>query len=225
MVAPHLPKGGPMAVMRLGRDSRFVVLMMNRAGRPATVAKVALSEAGERALDREASAIAAYGHGLVPPLSAPHVLASEPGLLVLDAIDWRMQWRPWRLTTGVAAALGVLHRSGRSGPGSGPAHGDCAPWNLLRHGTGWVLLDWECADPDTPSYYDILHFLIQSSTNLGRPSQRAIVRGVSTGQGWIGRAVQAYADAAELDSAEAVEHLRSYLRARDVWMDLAKEAP
>jgi hypothetical protein len=211
-VTPHLPKGGPMAVMRLEHGGRFVVLMMNRAGQPATVAKVALSAAGERALHREARDLAAYGRGLVPPLSAPCVLASAPGLLVLDAVDWQMQWRPWRLTNDIASALGVLHRTGRSGRGSGLAHGDCAPWNLLRQRHGWVLLDWECADPDAPAYYDILHFLFQSFTNLGRPSQRAIVRGVSTRQGWIGKAVQAYADAAELDSAEAVEYLRLYPR-------------
>ncbi len=219
LVKPRLPTGGAMAVMRCAHDDRFVVLMMDRAGRPSEVAKVNLSGTGGRSLHREANAIAAYGRWLAPPLTAPRVLANEPGLLVLDAVDWRMQWRPWRLTTDVAASLGAFHRRGRSRDGSGLAHGDCTPWNLLRHEAGWVLLDWECARPDAPAYFDVLHFLVQSSTNLGKPSRSAVVHGVTTGRGWVGRVVWAYADAAGLDSAGAVEHLRAYLGAR------AKEGP
>jgi hypothetical protein len=220
LVAPHLRAGDLTAVMRRGDEHRFVVLIMSQAGWPWGVAKVALSVAGERALRQEAGAIAAYGGWLTPPLSAPRVLASEPGLLLLDAVDWRMRRRPWRLTSGIAAALGTLHRKGGSGDGQGLAHGDFAPWNLLRHETGWVLLDWEHAGPGAPAYFDLLHFLVQSSRQLGRPSRGAVVRGVSTGRGWTGRAVRAYAGAAGLDSATAVGHLRAYLWAREAGIDL-----
>ena len=220
LAAPHLPAGGAMAVMRREGGHRFVVLIMSPAGRPLRVAKVALSDTEGQALRREAEAIATYGRWLAPPLAAPCVLASESRLLLLDAVDWQVQARPWRLTSSVAAALGAFHRRGRSGHAGGLAHGDCTPWNLLRHAHGWVLVDWGHAGPDVPAYFDILHFFVQSSRNLGRPSQRAIVRGVTSGAGWIGRAVQAYADAAGLDRDQAVGYLRTYLWAREARIDL-----
>jgi hypothetical protein len=219
LVARHLPRDHVTAVMRRC-DHRFVVITMSRTGQPSRVAKVALSAADELALRREADAIAAYGGWLVPPLAPPRVLASERGLLLFDAVDWQLQWRPWRLDSSVAAALGTLHRRGRSGDGRGLTHGDCTPWNLLRRPSGWVLLDWELAGADAPAWFDLLHFLVQAARHLGRPSQRAVVDGVTTGRGWIGRAVRAYAEAAELDSAGAAGHLRAYLWARAAQVDL-----
>jgi hypothetical protein len=178
------------------------------------VAKVATDPAGLDALRREAEAIATLGSALDPPLAAPRILHEEPGLLLLEPIPWRPRARPWRLEPEVARALGALFRRGGTPhpEGRGAAHGDCAPWNLLRKDGGWVLLDWESARRDAAPFEDLCHYLIQGHALLGRPSWTEIRVGFLDGGGWVGSAIEAYADAAGVRADDAPTFLESYLR-------------
>jgi hypothetical protein len=60
--------------------------------------------------------------------------------------------------------------------------------------------------------FDLFHFIVQAHALLGRPSQGALIAGAVHGGGWIGRAIQAYADSAGVPAEDAPELLRSYLR-------------
>jgi hypothetical protein len=190
-------------------------LLLDGAANCHGVAKVATDPQDERTLDREASGIVQVGGLLKPPLFPPTVLAHDPGLLILEPVAWRPRLRSWRLDEDVARVLGVLFRTGARGEagGLGAAHGDCAPWNLLRRTErGWVLLDWEDASFSEPPFFDVLHYIIQAHTVLGGPSSRAVLDGVLEGRGWVGRAVRAYADGAGLAMEDAPRRLATYLR-------------
>ena len=169
--------------------------------------------AAARELEREAAAIESFGGLLPPPVSAPRILANEPGVLLLEAVAWRPRAQPWRLDAEVARAMGGFYRAGAGAPGAavGPAHGDFAPWNLLRTSHGWVLIDWEDASADEPCFLDLCHYVVQGHAMLGRPSRAAVVDGFRGGGGWVGQAVGAYADGAGLPVAEAEKALKSYL--------------
>ena len=214
LVAPHCPPGGHVAVMRSNRPARFLVLLLDGQGRPSAVAKVALDRQGEEALGREAVALRDMGGRLAPPLSAPRLLASEPGLLLTGAVPWRIRRDPADLPPAVAAGLGALFRTGAvgDGPRIGPSHGDCAPWNLLETAGGWVLVDWEAAAEERPAFFDVFHHLVLASALLGRPSDEAIIEGV-LGRGPIVEAVHAYAAPAGLDATDAPRYLLKFLRA------------
>jgi hypothetical protein len=151
----------------------------------------------------------------------------------MDMAPWAARWRPWRLPTSVAGALGrfAASRGGLEGGGF-VAHGDLAPWHLLQTARGWVLIDWENAGPADP-FHDLFHFLVQSHVLLGRPRHRAVVDGLD-GAGWVGECVRAYANGAGIPAAEAgwwfvrylentrasidpsMPHGREGLRARDL---------
>jgi hypothetical protein len=177
------------------------------------MAKVATDADAARALDQEAANIEALGRLLPPPLAAPGILSREPGLLLLEAVDWRPRWSPWRLDEAAAHALGVFFRTGaRDGAELlGPAHGDFAPWNLLQTKDGWALIDWEDAATEQRPYFDLCHYLVQSHALLGRPSLRSLLEGFCDGKGWVGGTVRAYADGAGLPAAQAHAFLKSYL--------------
>ena len=64
-------------------------------------------------------------------------------LLLLEAVEWSPRLRPWVLPSEVAFALGRAFAASADGGDRGMAHGDFAPWNLLRTSDGWVLVDWE----------------------------------------------------------------------------------
>jgi len=212
MVAPYLPSGGSVAVMRANHPERFVALLLNATGQPTSVAKVALSEAAATALRREAVALAEFATRLQAPLTAPDVLAFEPGLLLTTAVAWRVRREPWRLPADVAAALGSLFCSTRMSQLEpvGGSHGDCAPWNLLWTGAGWTLIDWEEAKTQAPPFTDLFHFLVQAHVLLKRPRRQTILSGLS-GRGWIGRALRAYGEVTELPSSAARDYLTRYL--------------
>jgi Phosphotransferase enzyme family len=210
LLAPFVPAGGRYAVMRANHPQRFVALIIAQTGRPAVVAKVALSADGQRALDREARALVRFGRQLHAPLRAPAVVASEPGILVTEAVDWRVRTAPWKLPVAVAGALGELFRATENAA-LGVAHGDCAPWNLLRSGDSWVLVDWERATASAPPFHDVFHFIVQSHVLIRRPNADAILAGLG-GRGWIGAVTRAYADAAGVPAVEAIDHLLHYLR-------------
>jgi hypothetical protein len=99
--------------------------------------------------------------------------------------------------------MGAFYRAGTRGPGlqPGPAHGDFAPWSLLRTADGWVLIDWEDAAAAEAPFLDLCHYLVQGHAMLGRPSRQAVLDGFRDQRGWVGLAVAAYADGAGLPVA------------------------
>ena len=133
---------------------------------------------------------------------APRILDEADGMLVFEPASWRPRLRPW------SCRRRSQPRSGRStgrrggGPLGGPAHGDGAPWNLMRVEGGWMLLDWADATLEATPFLDPLHYLVQAHALLGRPSAATIVEGLA-GAGWVGDALRAYATAAGLDPAAA----------------------
>lgn len=211
-IAGHIPAGGTVAISPGRRRDRAVALILDRDGRPRGVAKVALDDAGRAKLAREVEGIVRVGGQVSPPLSVPRLLAVEPGLVIFESVPWKVRARPWILPAEMAEALGRLHRRGTIGsPGLGPGHGDLAPWNVLRTADGWCLVDWEEASETAPAFEDPFHYLVQAHALLGRPSRADLVEGVS-GRGSVGRALAAYADAADIDRATLAETFVDYLR-------------
>ena len=58
----------------------------------------------------------------------------------------------------------------------GFAHGDFAPWNLLRADDAWVAVDWESSEQEAPPFYDLFHFL---SASLRAPGSTPPVSGLA----------------------------------------------
>jgi hypothetical protein len=145
-------------------------------------------------------------------LLAPEVLSHSEGVLVFRAMDWRARTFPWRLPEEVAFAIGAFfRRTSSDGSRSGAAHGDFAPWNLLRTESGWGLIDWESFRAEAPPFYDLFHFLLQSHAGLRRPLMQSIVGGLN-GEGWVGGLIRAYAAGSEVDARDTAHFFREYLR-------------
>jgi len=211
-LSPHLREGMRLAVATTNHEGRYVALGLNAEGGCEWVAKIASGTAGALALQTEALAVRELA-GLAPaPLSPPRLLHEAPGLLLLAGVAWKPRLRPWYLPQEVAAAVGGLFAAGVE-------HGDFAPWNLYRTHSGWALLDWEEARRDPTPFLDPLHFLVQGHALLGRPMRVELLNGLG-GRGFIGRALAAYADAAGLSGARALDHLPAYLKQS---MDLLDE--
>lgn len=213
ILAPHIPPRGTVAVARATHPHRSIALILEESGSCRAVAKIARDQRGTDALSMEGSALRGVAQSLTGRLTAPRLLHAEPGLLLLEPIEWILRRRPWELEEPVAGGLGELFRSGRraiDGGWVGPAHGDCAPWNLLRTSHGWVLVDWESAG-EAPAFHDVCHFVVQSHALLGRPSATEVIDGFQRGRGWVGRAISVYAEAADLTSESAREALAGYL--------------
>jgi hypothetical protein len=214
-LATHVPPRGTIAVARANHPGRYIAALLDERGIPRGIAKVVADDEGEDRLEGEVGALKELGPSLDPPLSCPRVLHREPGLLILEPITWSPRLRPWELPGEVAAGMGAFFRAGSGGeqdPTSGPAHGDLAPWNLLRTRDGWTLVDWESAREDAPPFHDLCHFFVQAHSLLGRPSERAVVDGFERGAGVVGTAVRSYAEAARLPLRDAGPALASYLR-------------
>jgi hypothetical protein len=214
LVDRYVPQGGSLATARTNHAGRSIALIMAADGSCVAVAKIAAGEEARSVLRREAANLERLGGLLPPPLSAPKILDRREDVLVLEAVPWRARWRPWRVPEEVAFALGAFFRRGsRSGErhDAGFAHGDVAPWNLLRTSKGWVLIDWEDAQEMHAPFYDLLHFLVQAHALLGRPSRDALLRGMLRREGWIGAAVAAYARGARISTDAAVPNLLLYL--------------
>jgi hypothetical protein len=240
-----VPPGGTVAAARAASADGFVALVLGPDARPACVAKVAGDGERARSLAAERDRIGELAPLLPPGLSAPEVLAHEPGLLVLGHVPWRPRRAPWRLPEPVAEAMGRFFRAGQAGPAGrdgqagahpaepgpngeaqavlGPVHGDLAPWNLLRTAGGWALVDWEAARPAGPAFHDIVHFLFQAHDLCGRPRRRALLAG-AFGRGRIGAAVIAYARGAGLDPAGAPGAFAAYLESSLAALDPADPA-
>ncbi|MGH9890402.1 MAG: hypothetical protein ACREA0_00140 [bacterium] len=211
-LAPHLPPGATVAVMSANHPGRYVALVIGPDGATQAVGKVATDERGRGALDRETLALTTLGPRLPPPLSSPALLAQDEGLLLLEMIPWRPRLRPWRLPEEVAFALGLFFRAtAGENPGTGASHGDCAPWNVLRSGDRWILIDWEQARDDAPPFFDVFHYILQSHVLLRRRPPRALLDDLATRRGPVGAAVKAYADGAGIPSGTAVDFLPAYL--------------
>ena len=93
-----------------------------------------------------------YARFLSRPLRAPRVLERVPGLLLLEGVQWSARLRPWVLPIDVASGLGRAFAASTDGADLGVAHGDFAPWNLLKAPDGWVLVDWEDSCADAPPF-------------------------------------------------------------------------
>ena len=183
---------------------------------------------GKSALEREAGSIERFGAHLPPPITAPTILEQSSGLLLLEPVSWRPRWRAWFLDDEVAGAMGAFFRSSRT-EGSdvvGGAHGDWAPWNMLRTSVGWVLVDWEEASEPAPPFYDLCHYLVQSHALLGRPTLQELLRGFRHGDGWVGNAVRSYAEEANENEVDAQSFLIAYLQMTEgkVWVGPKSEA-
>jgi hypothetical protein len=211
-VGPYLPPKSTLSLWRANHPDRFVALITNATGSPHAVAKIALDDAGRVKLAKEANALKTFAPMLQAPLAAPRILAQDKSVLVLEPVAWKARLRPWVLEVEVARGLGRFFRLTSKDGVSGPSHGDFAPWNLLRTDHGWALVDWEDASQSRPAMFDLFHFIVQAHALLGRPSQGALIAGAVHGGGWIGRAIQAYADSAGVPAEDAPELLRSYLR-------------
>jgi hypothetical protein len=191
--------------------NRYVAAIVDRDGVPRLVAKVATDDQGAQRLANEVLAVQEIAPLLRAPLATPRIVAHEFGLLVFEFVPWLPRRDPTALPEDVAFALGEFY--GVSGANScmGATHGDFAPWNILRSGKRWTLLDWEAATLRGRPFEDICHYFVQSHSLLGRPSQDAIVDGFRRGSGSVGVAVRAYAAGAKLDIDLATRSLQSYL--------------
>src|SRR6266545_189106 len=207
----HIPPRGTMAELKVNHPGRFVALILGEDGTPFAVAKVASDDLGRVALGREAHALETLGPLLSVPLRAPRILHHDDGLLLLEALSWRPRPRPWILPIEAARVLGSFFATGRSQNGMGPAHGDFAPWNLLETSRGWVAVDWECARLKAPPFYDLFHYLVQSCALLGQPSQDAIVRGLTRGEGRIATLVHTYAGSAGIATDDLTGRFLEYV--------------
>jgi Phosphotransferase enzyme family len=215
-LAPHVPPCGTFAVARASHPGRFLALLLEADGRCRAVAKLATDPAGIEALDAEARSLRRVGErdSLPDPLIAPRVLHDDRGLLLLEPFDWTLRTDPCVLEPEVARALGEFFRGGAredAGGPVGPAHGDFAPWNLLRTSNGWALIDWEAAE-EAPAFFDVCHFVVQSHALIGQPSGREVIAGFTGRRGWVGRAVTEYAVGADVDPGSARAALVRYLR-------------
>jgi hypothetical protein len=212
-VVSIVPTGGSVAVARANHPGRFLSLVIDRNGTPVALAKVARDAAGAEALARERAALQRWAPLLPPPLHAPGVLDHADGVLILEPVLWRPRIDPWMLPVDVAYSLGAFFRTTASGDdrGSGVAHGDCAPWNLLHDDRGWALIDWENASEGMSPFYDLFHFLVQASAELRRPTKRAIVTAIQL-KGRIGCLVEAYAEGSQCPPGEAQDWFVAYLR-------------
>lgn len=204
----HIPPRGTLAVARTNHPGRFVALIVGPDGTTHAVAKVVTPDGDRTRLANEARALANLGDHLPAPLRAPRVLHVDEGVLLLEAVRGRPRARPWLLPPEVAAALGSFAASTEL---RYAAHGDCAPWNLIDTGSGWVLVDWEEARAGAPPFFDVFHHLVQSSILLGRPTRRQLLGALRDGSGWIGEATGAYAEAAGLADANFIDAFSEYL--------------
>jgi Phosphotransferase enzyme family len=202
-----------LAVARANHPSRFLALLLNDSFSVAGVAKMAFDDRGRHALRQEAHAIESAGIALPSPVRPPRVHAAAEGLLLLEPVAWLPRVTSWRLPGEVAYSVGAYStRNGTATTDAGAAHGDFAPWNLLRTKDGWVLLDWEHAS-SKPPFFDLWHYLLQAHSLLGRPNARTLLNGVREGRGWVGIALAQYARGCDRSPDEAVKHLDAYISA------------
>ena len=200
-----VPPGGSVAVTRTSLPHRSVVLIFDQFGAGQSIAKVARDDLGRARLAAEAAALARLPARLPGPLRAPKLLSVEKDFLVMQAVRWRLRHRPWILPEAVAGAMGRFYASGEQ-----PAHGDFAPWNLMRTEEGWMLFDWEDSRLASSAYADPFHYLVQAHAMLGHPGRQELLAGLH-GRAWVGRSLRAYAHGAGLRIEDAPQAFAGYL--------------
>jgi hypothetical protein len=208
-LSDHVPSGGSFALQRATHEGRWVALVIDRRGEALKLVKVATSESGETALQKEAENIARFSQYLIPPLRAPRLISRTPNTLVFEPVHWVPRSRPWELPTGVAHALGSFTAANREVNGS-ISHGDFAPWNLLKTRSGWVVIDWEEAGEGPAPMTDLFHYVVQAHGHLGRPTQREIEDALDNRDS-LGRVMTEVAQAARVDRASLHDAFREYL--------------
>jgi thymidylate kinase len=210
VLAPHIPPGGTVAVAERKVGSRAIALIIARDGSPAALVKLVTSDADIEKLAREVAALERYRPLLQAPLGAPRLYHADRGIAVFEPIRWKLRTQPWHLDPAVARALGQFHAAGADATG-GLAHGDVAPWNLMRTAAGWCLIDWEDAGDGHPPFYDVFHFLALSQSLLDRPDRATVDAGVHHLTGWVGAAIRAYAEGAGIGTDDVPERFDEFL--------------
>jgi hypothetical protein len=212
-LAPYIRPGDSIAVSESNHEDRYLAQVVSKDGVCRIVSKMATDQLGQRALSNEVQAIAAFGSRLSPPLSAPRVLASRPeGVVIFEGISWRPRPRPWLLRPGIAFALGKLFAATREDQEEvvGFSHGDFTPWNLLEGHNRWVLINWEAARTGVVAFFDLFHYLIEAHLVLCQPSVTALRQGLA-GVGWVGSALEAYAEGAGVPRSDVDRFFALYL--------------
>jgi hypothetical protein len=92
-------------------------------------------------------------------------------------------------------------------------HGDFAPWNVTPDDSGMAAYDWEDALLDGVPFWDLWHFVVQSTALLNRWSPENLVEAAVRLRGSIGSAIRNYAHAASLPPDLAKPVLTAYLAA------------
>jgi hypothetical protein len=82
-----------------------------------------------------------------------------------------------------------------------------------------MVVDWEDARDDAPPFFDVFHYIVQAHALLGHPSRKELLQGLSTGDGWVGSALRAYATAARVPPFKAVDLFPQYLQATVLALD------
>ena len=206
-----LPPNSTYAVRATRQRTRATAVCLGPDGQWLSLAKLATDDTGRARLHHEARMARALAPHLRPPLSSPTVVAEGDGYVLFEPVVWRARWSAWRLPEDVAWAMGRLYRAGvTADDGLGFAHGDFAPWNLLRTRDGWALIDWADGRLDAPPFLDVFHYILQTSVLLGHPRRRELL-GTLLGSGPTARPFAAYADGADLTISSAIEFLPGYL--------------
>jgi len=205
-----------VALQRTNHKDRWVALVLNANGKAHKLIKLSTATAGSSALQREAENIERFAGRLVPPLLAPGLLHATSHALVFEPVDWSPRRRPWHLPPDVAYALG---RFAATEDGTAAiAHGDFAPWNLLRTRQGWVVIDWEAAGGGYSSMFDLFHYVVQSHALLGRPTQGEIERALDLRRGNLAHAMSRFVSGAGSDWDSLHVGFIDYLRmSRDMF--------
>jgi thymidylate kinase len=201
LIASAVPRGGRYAVARSTMHGRYTALVLNHSGTPVAFIKAASDAAGRARLRREGAVL-----GTAPmtgSIRVPRLYSEADGLLVVEPVLRELRRRPWELPDDVAAALGRLYRE------RGLAHGDFAPWNLLRSGDGWALVDWEDAGGEDPPFADVFHWFLQASAYLGQPP----IGEASLTTGPVARALRFYGEAATASWEDSRTALTVHLEA------------
>lgn len=213
----HVHERERLAVAAGNHRGRYTAMVLEPDGTHRAFAKIGTDEGGRTALESEVAA-AGWAVPLLPDgLHAPEVLAHEPGLVLFEHVVTRTRARPWELPPEVAYLLGRFHAAGSTGA-VGPAHGDCAPWNLLWTARGWCLVDWAEARPDAPPFEDVLHFVVQAHSLLGRPGRDEVVAAIG-GRGPSAEVFRRYAHGADVDPASLSVIASEYLERTAVTFD------
>ncbi len=217
LLADYVPRHGTISVARCGKPDRFIAAILGADGAIHAVAKVAISRVGVEALAREESFLGRLSSlELNPTLRTPRVIEHAPGLLLLEPLEWRRRYEPWKIPEEVAHALGRLFRLTAGPLGElGLMHGDCTYLNLRAAREGWVLMDWEEARDSGPALHDLFHHFVVSHALLGRPSSGEIRNGLLR-KGWVGDILDAYFSGASMAFGGLDEAFLSFLSRDDL---------